>query len=44
MEEVNFLKWFIEVADLKSAKLYIKVRNMIMIYDNSSRKNTLALD
>jgi hypothetical protein len=44
VEEVNFLKWFIEAADLKSAAFYIKIRKMIMVYDNSSRKNTLALD
>ena len=43
-QELNYLRWFMENSDLKSASFYLKVRKMILLYVPEIRKTVSLLD
>ncbi len=43
-EELAYLHWFLENCDLRSASFYLKVRKLIFLYVQETRKNISLLD
>ena len=43
-EELNYLYWFMENSDLKSAQVYLRIRKMIFLYISDSRRTISLLD